>query len=246
VPQRLGQHFLSSPHILERIAIACCGDHAGTVVEIGPGRGALTQFLLPLVDRLIAVEIDPELVKHLETRFAAEPKLTIVAGDALAQDFAAWRPDVVCGNLPYYAATPILTHAARAELRTVALVQREVADRITAPPGSRDYGFLTCEIALFADARRLFAVKAGSFSPPPKVESMVVSLHPHPRAQELQVEPPAFLRFLSACFRHKRKTLRNNLAGLYSLQKLDALPEASRRAEACSLAELAAFYRSLG
>lgn len=225
--------------------MACCPEHAGTVVEIGPGRGALTEYLLERADRLIAVELDGELVKFLEARFADEAKLTIVAGDALDQDFAAWHPDVVCGNLPYYAATPILTRAASSGLRTVALIQKEVAERITAQPGSRDYGFLTCEIALFADAHRLFGVKAGSFSPPPKVESVVIRLDPHARAEELQVEPAAFLRFLSACFRHKRKTLRNNLGGIYSREKLDALAESSRRAEACSLAELAAFYRSL-
>lgn len=225
--------------------MACCGSHAGTVVEIGPGRGALTEYLLPRVDRLIAVEIDPELVNLLEARFAGESKLTIVAGDALDQDFAAWRPDVLCGNLPYYVATPILTRAARSGVRTVALIQKEVAERMTAQPGARDYGFLTCEIALFADAHRLFGVKPGSFRPPPKVESTVVGLDPHPRSEELQVEPGAFLRFLSACFRHKRKTLRNNLAGAYPLAALGALPQGSRRAEACSLAELAAFYRSL-
>lgn len=243
--QKLGQHFLQSEHILERIAVAACGDHAGTVIEIGPGNGALTEHLLRRVDRLIAIELDQDLAAGLRLRWAAEPRLTIVRGDALNQDFAIWEPEVICGNLPYYVATPILARAVRSGAPCVALIQKEVASRIAARPGSTDYGFLTCEIGLFAEPRLLFTVKPGSFRPPPKVDSAVIRLTPRALSAELQVDPDAFLRFLSACFRHKRKTLRNNLAEAYPVDRIERLSAGSLRAEQCSLEELAAIYRDL-
>ncbi len=205
----------------------------------------MTEHLLRRVDRLIAIEIDPELTAALRARFAGEPRLTLIESDALKQDFREWAPDVVCGNLPYYAATPILERAARLGVRTVGLIQREVADRLTAQPGTREYGYLTCSIALYADVKCLFGVKPGSFQPPPKVDSAVVRLDPHQRLAELQVEAQPFLAFLAACFHLKRKTLRNNLSGTYGREILDSLPQSSQRAEQCSLAELAALYRQL-
>ncbi len=230
---------------MERIAAAACGEHTGTAVEIGPGRGGLTEHLLRRVDRLIAVEVDPDLVGPLQARFAGEAKLTLIHGDALEQDFAAWAPDVLCGNLPYYVATQILERSVRAGVRTVALIQREVAERLTAKPGTREYGYLTCSMALFAEAKALFGVKPGSFSPPPKVDSTVIRLAPRARAAELGVAPDAFLKFLAACFHLKRKTLRNNLAETYGRDVLSARPEAEMRAEQLSLEELAVLFRGL-
>ncbi len=243
--QRLGQHFLTSPHILDRIAAAACGEHTGTVVEIGPGKGALTEYLLKRADRVIAIEIDAEMIGVLAARFPAEPKLTILQGDALDQDFQPWQPDVICGNLPYYAATAILVQAVRTGVRTIGLIQKEVADRITAKPGSREYGFLTCDIALFADARLLFNVKPGAFRPPPQVDSAVIALEPNTRAATLGIPVEPFQKFLSECFQHKRKTLRNNLSGAYPREDLADLPLASKRAEQCSLEDLAALFRAL-
>ena len=243
--QRFGQHFLTSSHILERIAVAACGDRVPTVVEIGPGRGALTAHLLAHADRVVAIEIDPDLLSSLRVRFADEDRLTLIEGDALKQNFQEWRPDVVCGNLPYYAATPILERSVRLGIPTVALIQREVAERIVAKPGTREYGYLTCSLALFADAKQLFAVKPGSFQPPPKVDSAIIRLQPNQRLAELQIDERPFLTFLAACFHLKRKTLRNNLAGDYSRAVLDSRPESSQRAEQCSLDELAALYRRL-
>ncbi len=243
--QRWGQHFLSSPRILERIAAAACGEHAGSVVEIGPGTAALTEHLLPRVDRLIAIEIDPDLARELRDRYAHEPKLTVIHADALEQDFSLYAPDVICGNLPYYVATPLLERAARVGVPTVALIQKEVAERITAHPGTRDYGFLTCQIALFAEAKYLFSVKPGAFRPPPKVDSAVIRLNPRHRAPELGVDAEAFLRFLSECFRLKRKTLRNNLSATFPRERFDGMPQADLRAEQCSLADLAIIYRRL-
>ena len=244
--QRFGQHFLASKPILERIAAAACGAHAGTVVEIGPGHGALTRVLLPRVDRVIAVEIDAELAAELREEFANEPKLTVVEGDALEQDFAAFHPDVICGNLPYYVATPLLLRAVRVGVRVVALIQKEVAERLAAQPGTRDYGYLTCEMALYAKARILFQVKPGAFRPQPKVDSAVVLLEPCARATELGVEPDVFLKFLGACFQHKRKTLRNNLRGFYPKEELEAMEETLLRGEQCPLERLAALYKKLG
>lgn len=243
--QRFGQHFLTSSHVLGRIAQAACGDHSRTVIEIGPGQGALTEHLLPRVDRLVAIEIDPALAEHLRTRFAAEPKLQIIEGDALTHDFASHAPDLICGNLPYYLATPLLEKIARVGFPAVALIQKEVAARLAAQPGSREYGFLTCQIALFAQVKYLFGVKPGAFRPPPKVESAVIRLTSHPRATELGVDEREFLRFLSRCFRHKRKTLRNNLAAFYSDEQWSAMSDANLRAEQRSLEQLAVIYQHL-
>jgi 16S rRNA (adenine1518-N6/adenine1519-N6)-dimethyltransferase len=242
VAQPFGQHFLSSSHILERIAQAACPQPVSVAIEIGPGHGSLTERLLLRVERLIALEIDPRLVAELEIKFKDEPRLQIVSCDALAYDWSQWCPDVICGNLPYYVATPLLVRAAQSGVRTVALIQREVAERITASPGSRDYGFLTCEIGIHANSKTLFHVKPGAFHPPPKVESSVILLEPNHLAQKLDVTDRKFLSFLSACFRHKRKTLRNNLASLYKLEPHGLL---SQRAEQCSLQQLAELWHAI-
>lgn len=243
--QPFGQHFLSSSHILERIAQAACPEPVSVAIEIGPGRGSLTERLLTRVERLIALEIDPRLAAELEEKFREEPRLQIIRCDALEYDWAQWSPDVICGNLPYYVATPLVVRAARSGVRTVALIQKEVAARITALPGSRDYGFLTCEIGLYARSRMLFDVKPGAFHPPPRVESSVLLLEPDDMARRLDATDRKFETFLSACFRHKRKTLRNNLASMFAREALDANPMLSQRAEQCSIEQLAALWHSL-
>jgi 16S rRNA (adenine1518-N6/adenine1519-N6)-dimethyltransferase len=247
--QRLGQHFLFQQTVLERIAAAACGEGEPLVIEIGPGRGALTRKLLDRAARVVAVEIDPALVEHLRREFAGEPRLRIVHADVLATDLSQWGPAVVAGNLPYYITSPIfekLVEARDAVRRGVFLVQKEVADRVSSGPGTRDYGYLTVALQLFFDTEMLFTVKPGAFRPPPQVDSAVVRLTPHPRAAELGIADPAdFLRFAGLCFRHKRKTLRNNLAGEYGRERVDALPEASARAEQLPLDRIAAVYTRL-
>lgn len=239
--QRLGQHFLINNGILERIAAAVCPERAPLVIEIGPGRGALTGKLLDRADRVVAIELDPELVLDLRSRF--DSRLEVVHSDVLAADLARWGPAPIAGNLPYYITSPILEKVGRLDFpRAVFLMQREVAQRLSASPGSRDYGYLTVSTALFASARTLFAVKPGAFRPPPKVDSAVVLLEPRAPAVP---DTEAFLRFASACFRQKRKTLRNNLAEVYGKEAVDALPEAGKRAEQLSLEELAALFRKL-
>ena len=246
MPQKLGQHFLTNSHVLERIAVAVCPAGEDLVIEIGPGRGALTEKLLRRAARVVAIEIDAALVEHLRTRFAGEPRLEIVHADVLDTDLAQWGRAPIAGNLPYYITSPILEKAIRLDVpRIVFLIQKEVAERLSAQPCHREYGYLTLQTALFAGTRLLFEVKPGSFRPPPRVDSAVVLLTPHLR--DLGVgDREAFLRFLGQCFRQKRKTLRNNLAGIYGKDVIDAWPEAGLRAEQIALELFAEMYRRLG
>lgn len=233
--QKLGQHFLIKGSILERIAAAACPQPAPLVVEIGPGRGALTEKLLKRAERVVALEIDPYLVEHLRGRFAQEPRLEIVQADAVEADFTTWADAPIVGNLPYYAATPIIEHTIRSRAtRAVFLIQKEVADRLAAAPGTRDYGYLSVATQLFASVRVLFEVKPSAFHPPPKVDSAVAYLQPRldaPRAEEAK----GLLRFVGQCFRQKRKTIRNNLSDAYGREAVDAWPEAGLRAEQIGL-----------
>ena len=242
---KLGQHFLIRGSTLERIARAACPEPAERVIEIGPGRGALTEKLLARAGRVIAVEIDPVLAEQLRHKLAAVDRLEIVVGDALETDFTQWPGTAIAGNLPYYAASPILTRTARLDVpRAVFLIQKEVAERLVAQPGERAYGFLTVQIALWMKARLLFEVKPAAFRPPPKVDSAVVLLEPRPEKPHVG-DPDAFLEFVSLAFQHKRKTLRNNLAPRYGKEIVDRLPEAARRAEQLSLDEFVDIYRRL-
>jgi 16S rRNA (adenine1518-N6/adenine1519-N6)-dimethyltransferase len=245
LPRKLGQHFLIREAVLRKIAEAACPAPEPLVVEIGPGRGALTAHLLERALRVVAIEVDPGLAAHLRTRFPDAP-LTVLERDVLAVDLAQFGPAVLVGNLPYYITSPILDRAFAALpawSRAVFLVQREVAERLTAAPGSRDYGYWTVKTRLLAAPEFLFPVAAGAFQPPPKVESAVVRLTPPGRLAEFGIEREPFLEFLSACFRQKRKTLRNNLAARYGREVVEALPFAAKRAEQLSLDEFAELYR---
>lgn len=237
---RLGQHFLIKGSLLERIAAAACPTEEPLVIEIGPGRGALTERLLRRAARVTAIELDAMLVEHLRAKFAAEDRLTVIHDDVLSVDLEQWGPAPIVGNLPYYITSPILDKVSRLQFpRAVFLVQKEVAERLAAQPGGRDYGFLTVEIAVRAEVKRLFTVKPSAFHPPPKVDSAVVLLQPRPLPEGIG-DPEAFLRFVAHCFRHKRKTIRNNLAGIAGV---DAWPEAGLRAEQISLAGFVEMYR---
>jgi 16S rRNA (adenine1518-N6/adenine1519-N6)-dimethyltransferase len=245
VGQRLGQHFLNWKAALEGISEAVCPGPEPLVVEIGAGRGALTAFLLKRAERVIAIETDPKLAGYLAERFPDAANLTIVHADVLKTDLGQWGPPVVAGNLPYYITSPILRHTlALGEMlrRALFLVQKEVADRLTAQPGSRSYGFLTVQTALAARAEVVFPVPAAAFRPVPKVDSALVRLTPHP---SLEPDPEGFLEFVSMCFRQKRKTLRNNLTGYFDKRLLDGLPEAALRAEKLTVAEFQTLYRRL-
>src|SRR5216683_3078 len=170
--QRLGQHFLVKGSVLERIAFAACPQREPLVIEIGPGKGALTERLLARADRVVAIELDEYLAGHLRARFP--DRLEVIQADVLETDLNRWGPAVVAGNLPYYILTAILSQAlapGTLVTRGVFLVQKEVADRVTARPGSRAYGYLSVEMQLYADVRALFEVRPAAFHPPPKVDS---------------------------------------------------------------------------
>ncbi len=236
--QRLGQHFLKENSFLERLAEAACPSREPLVVEIGPGQGALTAFLLPRAGRLIAIELDAALAAGLRARF---PGIEVVEADVLATGLSQWGTAVVAGNLPYYITSPILERICGLGpllRRAVVLVQREVADRLVASPGSRDYGYLTVATRIYADAEILFRVPPGAFSPPPKVESAAVLLTP--REQRVP-DASGFLEFAGRAFRQKRKTLRNNLKPYYGA-RIESCPETGLRAEQLSLEQLHALY----
>jgi 16S rRNA (adenine1518-N6/adenine1519-N6)-dimethyltransferase len=243
--QRLGQHFLIRESVLNRIAAAVCPEPQELVVEIGPGRGALTRKLLERAARVIAIEVDPYLAQHLRREYAAEPRLEVLEADVLAIDLAQWGPAPICGNLPYYIASPILERALNTRPpRAVFLVQKEVAERLVARPGSRDYGYLTVRTAFLANARLLFEVKPAAFHPPPKVNSAAVLLCPAAAPASVR-DPAGFLRFVARCFSHKRKTLRNNLAETYGKDVVDSWPEAGMRAEQAPLALFVELFERL-
>lgn len=243
--QRLGQHFLHSQPALEKIALAVCPEVTPLVVEIGPGRGALTEHLLPRVGRLVLVELDGELAGQLRDRYAGDERVTVVEGDVLRIDLGQWGPAVIAGNLPYYITSPILDQTLRLGplcLRAVFLMQKEVALRLMATPGTKDYGYLSVRTQALATAKKVLAVRPGAFEPPPKVDSMVVALTPH--------APPVsdvadFLRFVGWCFEHKRKTLRNNLSAHLRGLTESNLPEGRLRGEQLSVQELAELWKRL-
>jgi len=251
VARRFGQHFLARKSILDRIASAACDAGTELVIEIGPGKGALTESLLPLAPKIVAIEVDPYLIHYLRQKFLdpiSDGRLILVEGDVLKTDLAAWGPAVVAGNLPYYITSPILDrlfHISGTWTRAVFLIQAEVAARLAATPGTRDFGYLSVQTQLFAVPEILFPVSRTAFRPPPKVDSAVVRLDPRDAADLGIANVADFLRFASACFRQKRKTLRNNLAPLYGTERVDSLPEARLRAEQMTIADLAALYRKL-
>ncbi len=237
MPRKLGQHFLASEPILQQIA-AAAQVNPGRIVEIGPGRGALTRHLLALCEELHAIEIDARLVASLAPRFADTHKLHIHQADALTTDLAQWGPAVIAGNLPYYITSPIIERFLQLDPRfpaAVFLMQWEVAQRLLAKPHSRDYGYLTVATQTVCQVELVCKVPPSAFSPPPKVESAALRLA---RRAELTPDLPALLQFVSRCFTHKRKTLRNNLRPFYGTA-IDGMPEAGLRAEQLPLTQFA-------
>jgi 16S rRNA (adenine1518-N6/adenine1519-N6)-dimethyltransferase len=245
VPRKLGQHFLTSAGVPRRIAEAVCSTSCRRVIEIGPGHGALTRHLLPRAEELHAVEVDASLIPGLQREFSAFPHFHLHQADILATDLTQWGPAVIAGNLPYYITSPIVEKFLRLEAgfsTAVFLVQEEVAERLRASPGTRDYGFLSVQTQLFCAVEIVCRVPPGAFSPPPKVNSAVVRLTRHPEPAQ---DRSRLLQFVSRCFVMKRKTLRNNLKAYYPPAVLDGLPEAGMRAEQLSIEQFSTLFERL-
>lgn len=266
---KLGQHFLISDAIAQRLVEAMGDISESTVLEIGPGRGVLTSILARSARRLIAIELDRVLAAQLRMKFALYPNVEIIEGDLLAIDLTTLfgpkpgssRPGLVhkpepvrvLGNLPYYITSDILFHLFSHRQcfdSLVLMVQKEVAYRLAAPPGNRDYGLLSATAQLYAKIERLFVVPPVAFAPPPKVDSAVVRLTMSPRLDSLRVPEEAFIQFLKLSFGQKRKTLWNNLKSEFpedslraALQQAGVKPAV--RAEALPLEKSAAIFRAL-
>lgn len=230
------------------------------VVEIGAGRGAMTGPLAERARRVIAMELDPALARCLEKNFRSEPKVKMLHADVLSVDLAGLcrqervEKCFVFGNLPYYITSPILNHLRTfwPWIRAMALlVQREVAERIVASPGTRDYGYLSVLAQLHWETRILLQVPPGAFSPPPKVHSALVDFRQNPQFSERgKGVAEEFLEFVKGCFAEKRKNLVNNLARAYPRERVEQ--EFRRltwprniRAEQLSWSELARLYSRL-
>jgi 16S rRNA (adenine1518-N6/adenine1519-N6)-dimethyltransferase len=256
---KFGQNFLVDDAARHAIVDALGDLSKRTVVEIGPGHGAITEILAGRCHRLIALELDRALAAELTFRFRDQPQVQIIEGDVLKADFRTFVPEGetadVIGNLPYYITSDILLQlfaAGSAGLitRAVLMMQREVADRVSAAPGVRDYGLLSATAQMNAEVDNLFTLPPSAFSPPPDVYSTVLRLHFAPRFTELGVDAVGFNGFLKQCFAQKRKTLQNNLrAAGYSAEQLfqvwPASIPAQARAESLALEPMAELYRSL-
>ena len=266
---KLGQNFLADKSAASKIVDAL-GDIAHSVViEIGPGKGALTDSLAHRAGRLIAIELDRMFATELRFKYSRFSNVEVLEADVLKTDFRTvlkrtigplddLRPlkparARVVGNLPYYITSDILLRLFEFHDQfdcIVIMVQREVAERIAAKPGSRDYGLLSATAQVYAKVEMLFTLPPGAFAPPPKVHSSVLRLTIAPRFEELQVQPQEFIQFLKIAFAMKRKTLVNNLKAVYlekqikaSLQQAGARPDV--RAEAVGLEQMAAIFREL-
>jgi 16S rRNA (adenine1518-N6/adenine1519-N6)-dimethyltransferase len=223
--RRFGQNFLSDPHYVARIVTAVDPKPGERIVEIGPGLAALTGPLIALAGHVDAIEIDRDLAARLAARFGAD-QLTLHVGDALDFDFAALGDDLrVVGNLPYNVSSPMLfhlaAHAGRLADLTV-MLQKEVVDRMTAAPGTPDYGRLTVMLQAAFAIERLFVVPPGAFRPAPKVDSAVARLVPLRDRAPAIADRALFDRVVAAAFAQRRKTLRNALSALCDAETLRA------------------------
>jgi 16S rRNA (adenine1518-N6/adenine1519-N6)-dimethyltransferase len=256
---KLGQNFLVDDAARHAIVDALGDIRQRTVIEIGPGHGAITEILASRCQRLVALELDRALAAELTFRFRGQPQVQIIEADVLKTDLHTLIPagesaDAI-GNLPYYITSDILLKlfaagSAGVVTRAVLMMQREVADRVAAAPGVRDYGLLSATAQMNAQVDHLFTLPPSAFSPSPDVYSTVLRLQFAPRFTELGVDAAGFDIFLRHCFAQKRKTLQNNLraAGHSPEQIAAAWPvsiPALARAESLPLEPMAELYRSL-
>lgn len=243
----LGQNFLRDPHYLKRIADAAEVGSNDLVLEIGPGMGHLTRLLVQRARRVLAIEVDERLIPHLHKEFEASGNIEIAHADALAYPYhdlaGRWK---VVANLPYYISTPIIQRLIASREKFISftlMLQREVAERIAAPPGGKEYGYLSVLVQYHTMPRIEFMVPPGAFTPRPKVDSAVITLTVRDRPSVLVKDESFFIRVIKAAFFQRRKTLRNSLKQLGVPQAtLDSTPASAgidlgRRAETLSVEE---------
>jgi 16S rRNA (adenine1518-N6/adenine1519-N6)-dimethyltransferase len=247
--KRFGQHFLEDRHVIARIVESIAPRREDSMVEIGPGLGALTGPLLERLEHLHAVEIDRDLCAGLRRRFPAD-RLTLHEGDALEFDFGELRaPLRVVGNLPYNISTPLLFRFSAFAERCADLhlmLQKEVVDRLSAEPGSKDYGRLSVMLQYRFSLERLLDVPASAFRPEPKVDSAVARLVPRPPAQLGALDAESFRRVVRTAFSTRRKIVKNSLSSLVSAARLVELGiDPSARAEDLAVPAFVAIANSL-
>jgi len=237
--KRFGQNFLHDESIIHRIIMSIAPKPGQHIVEIGPGLGALTKEVLPLVGEMDAIELDRDLVVKLEQMAEGIGTLRLHSADALKFDFKPLAKEGqqlrVFGNLPYNISTPLIFHlCAQGSLikEMHFMLQKEVVERMVAGPGSKRYGRLSVMVQYFCQVRCLFYVPASSFTPAPKVESAIVRLQPHEQKPYLAKQEKLFSTLVTTAFNHRRKTLRNALREMVDEQQLidagvnpDARPE---------------------
>ncbi len=251
--KRFGQHFLHDQTVIQRIVTAIHPQPGEHLVEIGPGRGALTRPLLAAVGALDVVELDRDLIPLLVRQYAGLGELRIHQADALRFDFITLVKNGerlrIVGNLPYNISTPLLFHLL-AQMQVIQdmhfMLQKEVVLRMVAAPGDKDYGRLSVMLQYRCEMEKLFTVGAGAFSPPPKVESAIVRMTPRAQPAVRLDDEATFARVVSAAFAQRRKTLRNSLKALLTEQQIRALgiaPDA--RAETLSLEAFAALSNAV-
>jgi 16S rRNA (adenine1518-N6/adenine1519-N6)-dimethyltransferase len=253
--KRLGQHFLTDERVLDRIVQTLELQGGETVIEIGPGRAALTDRLAAVAGSLHTIEIDAQLIPWLRARFAASPQVHIVHADVLETPLGSLvdGPYVLAGNVPYYITTPIIFHALRSPRaqRAVYLVQREVAERACAAAGDEAYGALTVNLQVLAHVALISLVKPGAFAPPPKVDSAILRVVPLVEPLVTPDEEGPFAAFVRAMFGMRRKQLRRALrsvAGVDAAAADEALAsvglDGDRRCETITPAEFVALFRA--
>jgi 16S rRNA (adenine1518-N6/adenine1519-N6)-dimethyltransferase len=252
-PEKLGQHFLTDASWQERIARAVRIDD-GVWVEIGAGHGEMTSRLAQRAGKVFAIELDPRLARRLREITAPCKNVEVVESDVMAVDFeklSGGERFSVYGNLPYYITSPILHRLFEHAERIAAIhivIQFEVAVRIVAQPGRRDYGYFSVVSQWFSRPEIAFRIPPGAFRPPPKVASALVSFRmPGARAKHSVADEIAFLDFVKECFAQKRKTLRNNLRARLGTRTEGVLLEAGlspdARAEQLTLSQFAALFQ---
>jgi 16S rRNA (adenine1518-N6/adenine1519-N6)-dimethyltransferase len=248
--KRFGQNFLHDPRIIERIVDAIDPQPGQRIVEIGPGQAALTRRLVQRAGHVVAIELDRDLAAWLRAQFTAE-QLTLIEADALAFDWSTLgdAPLRIVGNLPYNISSPLLFRLlefAAGVMDQHVMLQKEVVDRMVAPPGSRTYGRLSVMLQLRYRMARLFDVPRGAFNPPPKVTSSVVRMIPRPAAELPDVDVTLFARVVAAAFNQRRKILSNALAGVAApMHFADAAVDPAARAERLAVGDFVRLTRAI-